>query len=330
MTKNKKIIIWSIVCFVLLTLFVLGTIFDLQISKALASLTSNQYLSLNTFAIIGEIFGENILYILLMCALSIIALKVVKSPYKKKWINYLILVFSLLVSLLIGMYLLNNTLNSVLDYTDINLEDYSIIRVFLILIISGIINFLIFILFNKLSVKNINNLFWWAVLVIIVGAVSNLAVQILKHIFDRTRFRAMVFVEDLEYTFYSPWYKINKLKFDSVSPFAEDFFKSFPSGHTCAAASIFTLVTLPLFIKKFDNRKSKIILWTISISYTILVALSRIIAGAHFFTDVFVAGIITFICVIATTLIFQKIKLIKTEEKFESKTTINQKKGTKN
>ena len=317
MTKNKKIIIWCSFIALFLLLLTLGTIYDLEISKAIARPTPNEYLSYNAFAMIGEIFGENVLYILLVCAFNIVFFKVLKSPFARKWVNHCLLIFSILAGLVITMYCIGNTLNSIFEYTKTDIESIISTTIWLISLfaISCIILFLVSLLFNKMSVTNLNNLFTWAILVIIVCAVSNLSVQIIKHIFDRTRYRAMIYVNDTNFYYYSPWYEINAQKFTSVSGFAEDFFKSLPSGHTCAASSLFTITTLPLFINKLNNTKSKTILWLCASFYIFLVAFSRIVAGAHFFTDVFIAMVITLVCTIITTFIFSKLKLIRNNSK---------------
>ena len=84
MDKTKKIILWSSISVLLLTIFILGTIYDLQISKALASLNNDSYLSHNLFAILGETFGENILYILLVSAFCIIFFSLIKNEIVNK------------------------------------------------------------------------------------------------------------------------------------------------------------------------------------------------------------------------------------------------------
>ena len=61
--KTKNILIYSIIAGVILTVTILGTIYDLQISKAIADLQPGEYHSTNFFAIIGETIGENILYV---------------------------------------------------------------------------------------------------------------------------------------------------------------------------------------------------------------------------------------------------------------------------
>lgn len=310
MDKTKKIVLWTSLAIALLTIFVLGTIFDLQISKALVDLNEYSYLSKNLFAIIGETIGENILYVLLVSAFAIIFFNILKREIiNKNWLKYILLAFCLVASYVVSFYCIHKTLGYVSEHSSFGLDNFlsSTLGIIIVVLFSLIVDICAFMLFNKLSEHSLQQLLWWAILVLFVGAFSNIIVQGAKHIFDRTRFRAMQFVGDTSYTYYTPWYQVNTNKFNSISIYAEDFFKSFPSGHTCAAASSAVLIALPMFVEKFNNKKYKALFLTSSLAYTILVALSRIIAGAHFFTDVFVGGLITFACTLFAMLIFKLI-----------------------
>ena len=131
-------------------------------------------------------------------------------------------------------------------------------------------------------------------------------------IFDRARYRAMLFEGYTNFDYYTNWFTINTNKFSSVYSFAEDNFKSFPSGHTCAAASTFLLILLPYFYKKTDTKKWKSIFYSFAIIYTLLVAFARIVGGAHFFTDVFIGGMITVACVLIVKFFFtNKLKFLE-------------------
>ena len=58
------------------------------------------------------------------------------------------------------------------------------------------------------------------------------------------------------------------------------------------------LILLPSFYKKTNTLGWKITFTTFAILYTFLVGLSRIVAGAHYFTDVLFGGFITTACVL--------------------------------
>ncbi|MBQ3047741.1 MAG: phosphatase PAP2 family protein [Clostridia bacterium] len=311
MSKTKKIVIYSCISAFLLLLLILGTIYDLQISKALASLNNDSYLSHNFFAVIGETFGENILYVLLVSALAIIFFNFQKRKLiNKNWLNNVLMFFCFVAAYIVCFYCINKTLSYISEHSAFGLDNFlsSSLGLIIVLSFSLIVNIFAFLLFNKLSETSLAQLFWWAILVLMVAAVSNTIIQTTKHVFDRTRYRAMHFVGDENFSYYTPWYKVNNNKFNSISIFADDFFKSFPSGHTCAAANSATLIALPIFIKKFNNKKWKTIFTASSVAYTLFVALSRIVAGAHFFTDTLIATLITFVCVFVCIIIVKKIK----------------------
>ncbi|MDE6060839.1 MAG: phosphatase PAP2 family protein, partial [Clostridia bacterium] len=64
-----------------------------------------------------------------------------------------------------------------------------------------------------------------------------------------------------------------------------DAFKSFPSGHTCSAGTIYALIMIPTLFG-YNGKKEKlgatIACWVVPIVYTMLVAISRIMVGAHY------------------------------------------------
>ena len=86
-TKTKNIIIWSCFSAIFILVAILGTIYDLQISKALADISTGQYFTKNLFAIIGETIGENILYVLLVFSFGVLFFYLLKNPLNKKWLN---------------------------------------------------------------------------------------------------------------------------------------------------------------------------------------------------------------------------------------------------
>ena len=318
-TKTKNIIIWSVVAVVAISVAILGTIFDLQISKNLADLqfTVDGYHSTNIFAIIGEIFGENILYVLLVISFGIIFFYLYKNPLFKEWLNTLLLITLFSAGLVVCFYCIHKVLEYLSIYTNIGLDKYisSTIGMISILLISCVVNIFAFFLISKISDENIKKLYVWAIVVLIVALLSNGIVQFSKRIFDRTRYRAMVFAGDKDFSYFQNWYVFNTNKFQHVSELSSDFFRSFPSGHTCAAASSFLLVCLPLFIPQTNNKKWKTIFWLFAIVYTLLVAFSRIVAGAHFFMDVYIGGLITFVITMIAYYVVYKIIQKKEQQK---------------
>lgn len=297
--KTKKIIITSVTALVLLGLVVVGTIFDLEISRALAIKTDG-YFTTDTFTMFFESFGENILYLLVGCALAIIVWYLRKVENKKLRL-FLQTLFSV-VGLGIWFFCTHRTIGYLGEHLgELGETHMSKTYVTLIKLFSALtLNTLTIFCFKNLSEETINNLFKWALVVLIAAAVSNGVVQGLKMFWGRYRYRAM----NVEGVFdsYSPWYiihgKRNITEAQALLGIATDAYKSFPSGHTCAATSIFLLTVLPAVFDKLNNKKAKIVLWGISSVYTAVVALSRIMCGAHFFTDVLISFIITLVVIL--------------------------------
>lgn len=300
MRKTRGLYITLTVSLSLLAIIlVLGTIFDLQISQSLADLTVGKYLSENLFAIIFESIGENVLYLILLCAFAILFHYFYNFSLSKKWKNWFVLVTICVLSGIFSFYGLYKTMGYLATYTNFGLDIY--LRGFWgiasIFGFSSVFVMIVFFIFGKLKKETITSLTGFALAVVIVAAISNGIVQGSKLIFDRARYRAMVYEGYTDFEYYTHWFQINSNKFASVSVFASDFFRSFPSGHTCAAASSFLIILLPEFSSKFNTKKWKIFLHFIATVYTLTVAISRIIAGAHFFMDVFVGGMTTIILV---------------------------------
>ncbi len=161
--------------------------------------------------------------------------------------------------------------------------------ILILILVSCLFNLMMFFIFKRFKKETIKKLLLFAIIIIFSIMFANLITQGIKIIFGRIRFRTMNYKND--FSLYTPWYKVN---FRTSIPEGDmvEWYKSFPSGHTTAAGSIFTTTILCDMFKKLNTKLFKILFWFISIFYVFIVALSRIIVGAHFFTDVlFGAGI---------------------------------------
>lgn len=328
MTNKKTFIITtSIVWGLLIGIFILGTIFDLQISQLFVDLPRGEYYSENIFAVLGEILGEQVLYGFLTCACAIIFFRLLRSPLEKRWLNTLLMVAMCVLGALVGFYCFYKMSKYIGIYTDFGLTEFRATTVgkLALFAMSLVVTFCIFLCFIKVKQETLQDLAKWAIWVLIISAVSNAFVQGLKLFWGRTRFRAMNYMNDTEFSHYTNWFQINKDRFAVVDevPFLDDFYKSFPSGHSCASASMFLLVLLPCFVKRTNTTGCKIALMTTACVYTFLVTLSRIVAGAHFFTDVFVGAFSTIIAVFIAKWFFieKRFRKNKQEKTTEEKST---------
>lgn len=116
-----------------------------------------------------------------------------------------------------------------------------------------------------------------AIVLILLGLYVVISVNVLKMIWGRPRMRSIDSIDDFRY-----WY--------DIQPFAEnEEFKSFPSGHTANGMMMFAYI---MFIDKIKWIKSNAFI-AFAVIWGIVIALSRVVLGAHFFTDVIVALYIT-------------------------------------
>ena len=157
---------------------------------------------------------------------------------------------------------------------------------------------------NNFSDENIKKLARFA-LVTLGGIVcALLLVQAIKNPVGRMRYRAMNVINDQ--SGFTRWYVLNgqpdKEWMRSVFG-TSDAYKSFPSGHTRAAAATFYLIPLA-DVAGVKSRVKRGLIWCFCILFTGAVALSRIMVGAHFFSDVLVGGTIGFAVCMAAREIF--------------------------
>lgn len=141
---------------------------------------------------------------------------------------------------------------------------------------------------------------------IIVAAVFYLIINFVKSPIGRVRYRTMNYLNDFSY--YTPWYVANGKRVltpdgivaatkeaKEAAILASDTCKSFPSGHTFSAGMVYTLLALPYLDEKLNRKGIKLTLWILTTCFTAVVAISRIVAGAHFMSDVLFGGTIAFL-----------------------------------
>lgn len=144
----------------------------------------------------------------------------------------------------------------------------------------------------KIPEKAKNPLKALAIAGIAVMAVQLLAVEGLKYLWGRVRFRDLI--AEGSYDAFTPWYKINGINSN----------KSFPSGHTAGAGMSYLLMLLPCVFSGFKSKKN-LCFW-VPFVYTSVVAFTRLVMGAHYLSDVAAGGLISFTIVIITMKIFEK------------------------
>ena len=133
-------------------------------------------------------------------------------------------------------------------------------------------------------------------LAVVCSCCCFLFVELIKNPVGRMRFRAMHYIGD--YSYYTPWYRVSDARAQLGSlGFDRDYFKSFPSGHTFSGSMACLVMLLPDLFKSLQTGKRKALSYAIPIAYTVTVAFFRVAAGAHFFSDVLVGGSMGFLAI---------------------------------
>ena len=109
-----------------------------------------------------------------------------------------------------------------------------------------------------------------------------LAVTLVKELWSRPRFRLVALGTGAEFV---PWWQPQS-PFRALMTAAgvrSEEFRSFPSGHTANAALMLGLALLPRLDERLAGRE-RLLFWC-GAAYAAVVALSRIIVGAHYLSD---------------------------------------------
>lgn len=135
-------------------------------------------------------------------------------------------------------------------------------------------------------------LFTAAVIGVGVMTAQLLTVDIMKNLWGRVRFRDLLSSGSCDG--FTAWFVIN----------GKNGNKSFPSGHTAGAGMSYLLMILPFIDKKREKYRA-VYFWCPFI-YTSAVALTRLVMGAHYLSDVAVGGVIAFSCVLVGIKVYEK------------------------
>ncbi len=164
--------------------------------------------------------------------------------------------------------------------------------------------------------KNTDHPYAWIILAI-MGGVAFLAlvpgVTILKEVMHRPRFRAVVDYPGIEF---HAWWEPCKDYKDLMAAYnlLSEEFKSYPSGHTTEASILLIVMTfMPLLNKKLE--KYQLYCFFGAYAFVWLIAFARILAAAHFLSDVSTGMALTlFFTLIANEVTIRVKKLQPVEE----------------
>ena len=166
-------------------------------------------------------------------------------------------------------------------------------------------------LFRKIENKNM-----WIVFCIIVGLllIALLAViPTLKDNMHRPRYRILVAYDTIKYHNWWEPCKDYKEIMAANNIASSDHFKSYPSGHTGEASILLVAATFfPLASKKLEKYQMPLFLGGAAI--VLLVAFARILAAAHFLSDVSTGAIVTILLTLIANEVVMRIKALHIEE----------------
>lgn len=300
MSLKKRTVI-SVCLFMLIFggLLITATFTDLQVSSFLTkfSLPEGQYYADDIFGVVFETIGTSPEYFIGAFAAQIILIYITRFWENKAFKTILQAVCIMGICALYSAWF-----KEMFDYIFRHFDTVDGNRP---AFIWGVVAFLgiLTTVFATLAVNNFSDdsikrllKFSYVTLFAMIAAV--LTVQIIKEPMGRMRYRAMNTIND--FSRYTRWYVANGQPDKEMMRTlfgTTDAYKSFPSGHTRAAAATFYLTTL-VDILDVKSKWKKASVWIGSFLFTALVAVSRIMVGAHFFSDVLIGGTIGFLYVI--------------------------------
>lgn len=147
----------------------------------------------------------------------------------------------------------------------------------------------------KLSEKSTNPKLMNTVLLLsIISLVIMIVIMSTKGIMNRPRYRFVMESEQIEY-FRNWWQSGKDIKNSLGSSTITDEFSSFPSGHSAYSMfAVFLFPALADYIPRLE--KCKGLLLALGFIWWGLTAFSRMTVGAHYLSDVAIAGLVSIIC----------------------------------
>lgn len=301
--RAKTLIGAALFAVIFSALTVIASFYDLEISKILTknALRPGEYISYNGFGLFFEAIGSAPIFAMVSIGAAVWFWWAMRR--KKYWLCALMAVASV-----VGLFLVfNEIFNYVCEAmaADVSHElggiavsgEFSgklylkFVSAVLALISAG----LLLAAWKHIKPENNDKLFKWFFVIIGVAA-CYLIINFVKGPVGRMRFRAMNAIGDTNFSNYTDWWVSNGKR--SVAGLPSDSCKSFPSGHTFSAAVIYTVICLPDMLEGWNKKWIKCALWGGAITYTGLVAISRIVVGAHFMSDVLFGGTISFLAML--------------------------------
>lgn len=155
----------------------------------------------------------------------------------------------------------------------------------------------------------------WIILLIMVAVIFLALVPgatVLKSIFHRPRFRSVI---EYEHIVFHPWWSPCKNYKDLMAEYSleSEEFKSFPSGHTTEASILIVVSTfMPLINRKLE--KIQLGCFIGACCFAALIGFARILAAAHFLSDVSTGAFLTLLFTIIANEVVIHVKKLQPSE----------------
>lgn len=278
MQKQSRISIY-IATAILLALTVCGSVLDFDIANAVYI---GQMPSDNIFGIIFSFIGVIPTFVgwsFLGSSILCLSKKNIADTKKRRWL----MAFAILLCVLSFFYFCNTLYMANSNAFEVH---------FLIAYSIGIaaISAAAY-LGYKLSENGDGELLKKALFLAVVSLVTLIIISSTKKIMSRPRFRLVLAMDDTDF-FRSWWHSGRALKESLDMGAVSDEFTSLPSGHS--AYSMFAIFIFPALADYVRGlKKFKPYLFALGFIWWALTAFSRLTVGAHYLTDVTIAGLVT-------------------------------------
>ena len=307
-------------------LLAIGSFYDLEISTALAGkwLPAGKYYTVNRFALFIEMSGFSLIYLFGAVATAILFVAVARTREGDRLFifragdgkSWKLLKSALLMLSGAGcVYEAYSTVHEYFDYPQRFLKEALLMEENGLPMAGNVIESASQ---TKELVSSVPGTTWLqAVLAALLAVLLILCfyrlfytvmIEAIKGPAGRVRFRTMNVIGD--FSEYTPWYvfrgsrvlsRTGELAAGTLSA-AERFLglsdtcKSFPSGHTYAAAVSYAALCLPDLFPDM-RRTGRAACFLVPTLLTVIVGLGRVMAGAHFLTDVVIGGLAAYLIV---------------------------------
>ena len=270
---------------ILIALTIFGSVFDLEIANAIYI---GQTPSENLFGIIVSYIGIIPTFVgwsFLGACILCLSKKQVENPAKRRWLTVLAILLFVISFFYFCTTLYVSNLNAFKVHFAVAYPLGSAI-----LFVAAYFGY-------KLSQKSEDSeLLKKTLFLVAISLVTLLIISATKELMCRPRFRFVLAADNIEY-FKNWWQSGREIKTSLGMGIESDEFASLPSGHS--AYSMFAIFMFPALSEYIrEIKKFKIYLFGLGFAWWVITALSRLTLGAHYLTDVTIAGLVTILAYI--------------------------------